>query len=70
MRSLKEAIETLLSFKPDDYMITNLYLRLDAEDRENRKYLRSFKDLVKMQKEYLDKRGLKGEVWKSVEEDF
>lgn len=70
MRSLKEVIETLLSFKPDDYMITNLYLRLEAEDRENRKYLRSFKDLVKTQKEYLGKRDLKDEVLKSVEEDF
>lgn len=70
MKSLKDTIERLLSFKPNDYMVTNLYLRLGVEERTDRKYMRTFKDLVKVQKEYLEKWELKGDVLKSVEEDF
>ncbi len=70
MKSLKEAIEKLLSFKPNEYMVTNLYLRLGVEERTDRKYLRIFKDLVKAQREYLKERELKKEVLESVEEDF
>ncbi|RME07733.1 MAG: peptide chain release factor 1, partial [Aquificota bacterium] len=70
MKSLKDAIERLLSFRPDGYMVTNLYLRLGVEERTDRKYLRTFKDLVKAQKEYSEGWGLKDDVLKSVEEDF
>ncbi len=70
MKRLKEVIERLLSLKPKDYMVTNLYLKLGVEERTDRKYLRTFKDLVKVQKEYLKERELKNDVLKSVEEDF
>ncbi len=70
MKRLKEVIERLLNFKSNDYMVTNLYLKLDVEDRADRKYLRTFKDLVKAQKEHLEDRGLENHILRSVEEDF
>ncbi len=70
MNSLKEVIERLLSFKPNNYMVANLYLKLGVEERTDRKYLRTFKDLVKAQKELLKERELENDVLKSLEEDF
>ncbi len=70
MTKLKEVIERLLNFKPEDHLVVNLYLRLGVEERTDRKYLRTYKDLVKAQREYLRERQLKEEVLKSVEEDF
>ncbi|MCX8164895.1 MAG: peptide chain release factor 1 [Aquificaceae bacterium] len=70
MKALKEVIEHLLTFKPNDYLVANLYLMLGAEERTDRKYLRIFKDMAKVQKDYLEKRVLKPEVRKSVEEDL
>lgn len=70
MSELKGTLERLLSFKPDGFLVSSLYLKLDVESRTDRKYLRTFKDLVKTQKEYLEKRGLRKEVYSSVEEDF
>jgi len=65
VNSLKEAIERLLSFKPNNYMVANLYLKLGVEERTDRKYLRTFKDLVKAQKELLKGRELENDVLKS-----
>ncbi|HAV39739.1 MAG: hypothetical protein OWQ51_02085 [Pyrobaculum arsenaticum] len=70
MRGLKDAIESLISFKSDKYLMTNLYLRLSIEERLDRKYLRNFKNLEKSQMEYLHKRGIEREVIEAVEEDF
>ncbi|MFN7065904.1 MAG: peptide chain release factor 1 [Aquificaceae bacterium] len=70
MKNLKSAVESLLSFKSEEYLMTNLYLRLGVEERLDRKYLRNFKNLVKYQREYLQKRGLKKEALRSLEEDF
>ncbi len=70
MTGLKEVLERLLSFKADDYMVTSLYLKLGVEERTDRKYLRTFKNLVKAQREHLENRGLENHVLRSVEEDF
>ncbi|MCX7989772.1 MAG: peptide chain release factor 1 [Aquificaceae bacterium] len=70
MKALKETMENLLALKTEGYMVTNLYLRLGVEERSDRKYLRTFKDLVKIQREYLEKRGLEEGVLRGVERDF
>lgn len=70
MKSLKESLDVLTSFKPNKYMVTSLYLRLMPEDRTDRKYLLNFKNMVKEQKEYLSKRNLEKEVVESLNEDF
>lgn len=70
MKELKSTIEKLLNFKSKNYMITNLYLRLDVEKRLDRKYLRTFKNLVKVQREYLGKRELNKDAIRSIEDDF
>ena len=70
MKSLKETLETLLSFRGNDYKVTNLYLKLGVEERTNRKYLKTFKDMVKAQRDYIHGWGLKENVLKSIEEDF
>jgi hypothetical protein len=62
MRGLKDAIESLISFKSDKYLMTNLYLRLSIEERLDRKYLRNFKNLEKSQMEHLHKRGIEIEI--------
>ncbi len=70
MKSLKESLDVLTSFKPDKYMVASLYLRLMPEDRVDRKYLLNFKNMVREQKEYLSKRNLEKEVMESLNEDF
>lgn len=70
MKALKETLETLLSFRGNDYKVTNLYLKLGVEERTDRKYLKTFKDMVKAQRDYIHGWGLKENVLKSIEEDF
>lgn len=70
MKSLKASLDTLTSFKPDNYMVTSLYLKLSPEERADRKYLLTFKNMVKKQKEYLTKRDLDAQVLQSLMEDF
>lgn len=70
MKSLKASLDVLTSFKPDKYMVTNLYLNLSPEERADRKYLLTFKNMVKEQKEYLSKREIDKEVLESINEDF
>ncbi len=70
MKSLKEALDTLTAHKPNKYMVTNLYLRLPPEERADRKYLTTFKNIVKKQKEYIQKRVSDKEVLSSINEDF
>ncbi|RMH00634.1 MAG: peptide chain release factor 1 [Aquificota bacterium] len=70
MQELAKTLENLTRFKPDDYMVVNLYLKLGVEERTDRKYLRTYKDMVKEQKEYLERRGLKSHTMESLLEDF
>ncbi|MDW8095606.1 MAG: peptide chain release factor 1 [Aquificaceae bacterium] len=70
MKTLRETMENLINIKWDGHMVTSLYLRLSAEDRVDRKYVVNFKNMVKTQREYLERRGLEGKVLSSVERDF
>jgi peptide chain release factor subunit 1 len=53
MNNLKEALGILLKEQYAPYLVSSLYLRLDPEDRTDRKYLRVFKNMVKAQRESL-----------------
>jgi peptide chain release factor subunit 1 len=70
MNNLKEALGILLKEQYAPYLVSSLYLRLDPEDRTDRKYLRVFKNMVKAQRESLELRGLERDVLNSVVEDF
>ena len=70
MGNLVESLQKLSSFLPEGMLVTSLYLDLGPENRQNRKYLITFKDMVKEKKEEMEKRDLKREVRESVEEDF
>lgn len=70
MNSLKETLKKLLNLQEEGSLITNLYLKLGAYERADRKYLTTFKDLVIAQREHLKKRGLEEKVIRAVEEDF
>ena len=70
MSVLSQVMERLTSLKPEDYMVTNLYLKLEPEDRQNNKYLILYKDMVKEEKEDLKGRDLNKEALNSINEDF
>ncbi|WP_448588214.1 baeRF12 domain-containing protein [Thermocrinis sp.] len=70
MKNLRDALKTLLSKSYSPYLVSTLYLRLTPEARADRKYLRVFKDMVKVQKESLEKRNLDKKVFQSLLEDF
>ena len=62
MNNLKEDLGILLKEQYAPYLVSSLYLRLAPEDRTDRKYLRVFKNMVKVQKESLELRGLERDV--------
>ncbi len=68
--SLLEALNRVVSFDRKDSWITNLYLKLGPEERQNNKYLIFYKDMVKEEREDIEKRGLPREILESIEEDF
>ncbi len=70
MGSLIESLERLSSFVPEGMLVTSLYLDLQPESRQDRKYLIVYKDMVKEKKGELEKRNIDREVRESVEEDF
>lgn len=70
MEDLKATLERLSQFRPEGYYITTLYLRLFPEDRQDNKYLRVYKDLVKKKEQDLESLNLDKEVRQSVEEDI
>lgn len=70
MQELSKVLENLTTFKPDDYMVVSLYLRLGVEERTDRKYLRTYKNMVKEQREYLEKRKLQSHVMDAILKDF
>ncbi len=70
MGSLLEAVQRLSEFKAEGYMVSNLYLKLEPEDRQGGKFLILYKDMVKEEKADLAKRSLSKEVLGSVNEDF
>ncbi|MEN3028890.1 MAG: hypothetical protein ABDH29_06725 [Aquificaceae bacterium] len=70
MKTLKETMENLLTLKPEGYMVVSLYLRLGVEERTDRKYLRTFKELVKAQREILREKGDWGKRYQGCGEGF
>jgi peptide chain release factor subunit 1 len=62
VNNLKEALGILLKEQYAPYLVSSLYLHLAPEDRTDKKYLRVFKDMVKVQKESLELRGLERDV--------
>ncbi len=70
MASLKEALEKLSSFRPEGAYVTTLYLHLGPVERQDNKYLRIYKDMVREKKEELRRRKLPEDVLDSAEKDF
>ncbi len=70
MANLRETLEKLASFRPEGALVTSLYLHLRPEERQDRKYLRIYKDMVKEKKLELGRRELSKEVLDSIEKDF
>ncbi len=70
MSSLREILEKLSSFRPDGAYVTSLYLHLRPEERQDTKYLRIYKDMVKEKKVEIERRNLPRDVVDSLEEDF
>jgi len=70
MEDLKETLERLAEFRPQEFFITTLYLRLMPEDRQDNKYLRVFKNLVKKKEKDLESLNPSKEVRSSVEGDI
>ncbi len=70
MASLREILENLSSFRPGDIPVTSLYLHLRPEDRQDSKYLKLYKDMVKEKRQELERRELSKEALESLERDF
>ncbi len=63
-------VDKVLGFKSDKYLITSLYLKLGPKERENFKYRIALKNLIKEQRDSLNKRGFTKEVFESIDSDF
>ncbi len=70
MASLRDTLEKLASFRPEGALVTSLYLHLRPEERQDNKYLRIYKDMVKEKKAELGRRELSKDVLESLERDF
>ncbi|RUM32353.1 MAG: peptide chain release factor 1 [Aquifex sp.] len=70
MAELRETLERLASFRPEKYYVTTLYLKLMPEDRQDNKYLRVYKDLVKKKEKDLENLNLEKDVLESIKEDI
>ena len=70
MASLREILEVLSSFRPKGVPVTSLYLHLRPQDRQDSKYLKLYKDMVKEKKREIEKRTLSREALESLDRDF
>ena len=70
MASLRDTLEKLANFRPEGALVTSLYLHLRPEERQDNKYLRIYKDMVKEKKAELGRRELSKEALESLERDF
>lgn len=68
--TLKDSISTITTKDLGGFYVTNLYLKLFPEDRVNKKYLIVYKDLIKVQKDFLKAKNLPKEILDSIEQDF
>ncbi len=65
--ALFEALGNLEKLHSEKENVISLYLRLFPEDRQDRKYIKVYKDLVKAQKFAMERGGMD---YRSLEEDF
>ncbi|WP_457600964.1 baeRF12 domain-containing protein [Hydrogenivirga sp.] len=70
MASLKDTMEKLAGFRPENALVSSLYLHLRPEERQDNKYLIIYKDMVKEKKAELSRRELPKDVLESLERDF
>ena len=70
MANLRNTLERLVKFRPEKSLVTSLYLHLRPEERQDRKYLKIYKDMVKEKRRELDRRELPKEVMDSLGKDF
>ena len=68
--NLLDQITRLLEFRSNKYQVTSIYLKLGPGDRENYKYKITVKNLIKEQRENLNKTELNKVSLESVESDF
>jgi len=68
--SLRDTLERLANFKPERALVTSLYLHLRPEERQDNKYLRIYKDMVKEKRREVERRSLSKEVLDSLDKDF
>lgn len=68
--NFRNNIDKVLRFKSDKYLITSLYLKLGPRERENFKYRITLKNLIKEQRDSLNKRGFTKEALESIDSDF
>ncbi|MCI0455343.1 MAG: peptide chain release factor 1 [Candidatus Dadabacteria bacterium] len=68
--NFKNNLDRVLEFKSDKYPITSLYLKLGPGERENFKYRIIIKNLIKEQKDSLNKRDFKKSALESIESDY
>ena len=64
----REILSDLMSFHPEHYLTTTLYLTIDGSPNPN--YLIEVKDLIKQQQKEADQQALSAEVRRSVNADF
>jgi len=65
--NFQDKINKLLEFKSDKYPITSLYLKLGPAERENFKYRITLKNLIKAEKDRVNKRGFSKEALESID---
>lgn len=68
--NLRDTLERLANFKPERALVTSLYLHLRPEERQDNKYLRIYKDMVKEKRREVERRNLSKEVLDSLDKDF
>src|SRR4030067_1141473 len=68
--NFRNNIDKVLGFKSDKYLITSLYLKLSPRERENFKYRITLKNLIKEQRDSLNKRGFTKEALESIDSDL
>jgi peptide chain release factor subunit 1 len=68
--NIENRVSKLLEFKSKEYPITSLYLKLGPKERENFKYRITLKNLIKEQRDRLDKGGFTKQAIESVESDL
>ena len=61
-------LSELMSFHPEPYLTSSLYLEIDGSPQEN--YPIVLKDLIKQARQDLEKQQLTAELRKSIEDDF